>query len=429
MVLLPKVPPNPAAVSRLAGAVAFTDYACVSAMRTVLPYYAAKLPGALSGGAGVGALESVYGLGQAAGAVVLGRASDVWGRRAVLLLCFAASAVGYALVGGAAVLGSGALLYLSRLPVGLAKQCTTVTKAAVSDVTPPARRSEALARLYAAGAFGYAVGPWLGGRLADRGQHLLLSGLCTASFVVLAPAVALLLPETRPAAAPAADANGAAGGDAAAAAAAPPPPPPPPAAGAAWRDPRVRRLLLATALPEVALLMQVGVSIPLLARSVGWSATQMGVFASAAGLSAGLVGLGPLPWALRSPRVSDAGALLAGNACLIALSLALAARATALRLWLCLPLHIGAVALLRTLSASVVSKAAPAEMRGEALGALDAVSSLCRIGVPTLAGYLVDRLGIAAPFLAQAFLCTAGATTLWRVVSEDGRAAPPDRDR
>ena len=47
----------------------------------------------------------------------------------------------------------------------------------------------------------------------------------------------------------------------------------------------------------------------------------------------------------------------------------------------------------------------------------------------TLAGYLVDRLGIAAPFLAQAFLCTAGATTLWRVVSEDGRAAPPDRDR
>jgi len=49
--------------------------------------------------------------------------------------------------------------------------------------------------------------------------------------------------------------------------------------------------------------------------------------------------------------------------------------------------------------------------------------------VPTLAGYLVDRLGIAAPFLAQAFLCTAGATTLWRVVSEDGRAAPPDRDR
>ena len=86
MVLLPKVPPDPAVVSRLAGAVAFTDYACVSAMRTVLPYYAAKLPGALSGGAGVGALESVYGLGQAAGAVVLGRASDVWGRRAVLLL-------------------------------------------------------------------------------------------------------------------------------------------------------------------------------------------------------------------------------------------------------------------------------------------------------------------------------------------------------
>ena len=270
MVLLPKVPPNPAGLA-LAGAVAVTDYACVSACapcRTT-----AELPGALAGGP---ASARRCGLGQAAGAVVLGRASDVWGRRAVLLLCFAASAVGYALVGGAAVLGSGALLYLSRLPVGLAKQCTTVTKAAVSDVTPPARRSEALARLYAAGAFGYAVGPWLGGRLADRGQHLLLSGLCTRRW---SPA---------PGRAPAAgDAASRRAGRRRGAAPAPPPPPP---HSRRRRRPRARRgatrgaaAAVATALPEVALLMQVGVSIPLLARSVGWSATQMGVFASALG--------------------------------------------------------------------------------------------------------------------------------------------------
>ena len=284
-----------------------------------------------------------------------------------------------------------------------------------SDVTPPARRSEALARLHAAGAFGYAVGQ-VGGRLADRGQHLLLSGLCTASFIVLAPAVALLLPETRPAAAPAADerrrrkrrrrrrrtAAAAAGRGRGVAR--------PAGAAAAARDGAARG----------GAAVQVGVSIPLLARSVGWSATQMGVFV---GRRAGRPRRpGPLPWALRSPRVSDAGALLAGNACLTLA--ALAARATALRLWLCLPLHIGAVALPRTLSASVVSKAAPAEMRGEALGALDAVSSLCRIGADA------RRLPRRPPRHRRALprASAAGATTLWRVVP-GRRVAPPDRDR
>ena len=91
----------------------------------------------------------------------------------------------------------------------------------------------------------------------------------------------------------------------------------------------------------------------------------------------------------------------------------------------CLPLHIGAVAL--RVGVGRLRRRPPrcAARRS----ARSARSSLCRIGVPTLAGYLVDRLGIAAPFLTQAFLCAAGATTLWRVVSEDGRAAPPDRDR
>ena len=256
MVLLPKVAPNPAVSRGMAGAVAFTDYACASAMRTVprTSYEVGRAVGRRRRRrARVGVRPR-----PPAGAVVLGRASDVWGRRAVLPLCF--GRVGRRL--RARRRRGGARLGRAALPLAAAGRAGEAVHD--GDEGGRLRRDaagaplEALARLGAAGAFGYAVGLWLGGRLADRGQHLLLSGLCTASFVVLAPAVALLLPETRPAAAPAADANGADANGAAAAAA---PPPPPPAAGAAWRDPRCGRLLLATALPEVALLMQVGVSV------------------------------------------------------------------------------------------------------------------------------------------------------------------------
>ena len=77
--------------------VVLLDYACVGGMRTVLPYYARSLGAAATG---VGALEALYGIGQVVGALLLGRLSDRRGRKAVLLVSFAGSAVGYA---GAAV--------------------------------------------------------------------------------------------------------------------------------------------------------------------------------------------------------------------------------------------------------------------------------------------------------------------------------------
>ena len=68
----------------------------------------------------------------------------------------------------AVAFGSVMLLLLSRLPVGLAKQTVTASRAVVSDVTPPAQRSSALARLFAGCSLGYAVGPFFGGKLAER---------------------------------------------------------------------------------------------------------------------------------------------------------------------------------------------------------------------------------------------------------------------
>lgn len=71
------------------------DYLGVGMMRTMMPFYAQKL-GAASGSGGtlLGGLESAYGVGQMAGAAVLGRLSDIHGRRAVLMLSFFGSTLG-----------------------------------------------------------------------------------------------------------------------------------------------------------------------------------------------------------------------------------------------------------------------------------------------------------------------------------------------
>ena len=71
--------------------------------------------------------------------------------------------------------------------------------------------------------------------------------------------------------------------------------------------------------------------------------------------------------------------------------------------------HASAVSLQRAVSPSIVSKAAPADAQGEALGALDALSSLCRVVVPVSAGALVTwGGGPRAPYLAQAALGALG---------------------
>ena len=73
------------------------DYLGVGMMRTMMPFYAQKLAatsGSGGGGTLLGGLESAYGVGQMAGAAVLGRLSDIHGRRAVLMISFFGSTLG-----------------------------------------------------------------------------------------------------------------------------------------------------------------------------------------------------------------------------------------------------------------------------------------------------------------------------------------------
>ena len=376
----------------VANACVFVDYLYVAAMRTTL-LYASKTLGGGASSMLLASFESAFGIGQIGGALTIGRLSDRHGRRTMLSLCLACTALAYGLSSAALSTGSILLLLASRIPSGISKQTTTTARAIICDTARADERASALSTLYASSTLGYAVGPLIGGALTERGKPALIAGLAGCVFALLTPAVAVMLEETRPA----------------------PPPPANPVnvpksalIGSAWRRPELRRALLQAALPEAALVTQVAVAQPLLAQHLGLSPLQTGHLSSAQGAAAFLISTGPLPALLRRGVLHERNALLWVNTLLLVASVYLASHPSKQAIWLCLPPFALAVSVQRAMSATLVSRTAPADAQGEALGALDAVSSMCRVVVPLIAGLLATRGYITSPVVAMAVVAMLG---------------------
>ena len=377
------------------------DYLGVGMMRTMMPFYAQRLGAASGSGATLlGGLEAAYGMGQMGGAAVLGRLSDVWGRRVVLTLSFAGSFVGYTMAGLAT---TPTLLLASRIPVGLAKQTVTVSRAVVADCTALGQeRSVGMSRLVAAFGVGYALGPLIGSHLATASGSDAVPAFATAGlFVVLLIAVAVVLPETRP------ETGGASSQ---------------PEAGidtimAGWRvllaDPGLLRVVAVTTLPEVGFVMHTtttlaSLTVQELGESKEWLAS---VNAATATIASTLCAFA-LPALSGRAGVSDTSLLLAGDVVFAAGTAALALWPTTTTVWCTLPLVAFGIAVLRTTPAALASQRAGLAVQGGAMGLLDAVSSCCRVAAPLVAGVLIDARGASAAFAAEAVLATLGAAAL-----------------
>ena len=150
----------------------------------------------------VTALFSVYSICQFIGAPILGLISDRFGRRPVLAISQAGSAVGYVLL---AVAGfhwqnpaTGLLLvYISRIVDGFTGGNISTAQAYVSDVTTPQNRAKGMGMLGAAFGIGFSLGPAIGGIC---GHYLGLSSPGWIAAVLSATASVLSwvrLPESR----------------------------------------------------------------------------------------------------------------------------------------------------------------------------------------------------------------------------------------
>ncbi len=121
-----------------------------------LPYYAATLG---ASGVGLGLLFTAYSLAQLIGAAILGRLSDRYGRRPVMLMSLVGSMAGLVFCGLASSLLS---LCLARSVAGLFGGSISIAQAYVADVTSRDERARYMGFVGASIGFGFVIGPALG---------------------------------------------------------------------------------------------------------------------------------------------------------------------------------------------------------------------------------------------------------------------------
>jgi DHA1 family tetracycline resistance protein-like MFS transporter len=116
-----------------------------------------------------GAVTIVFGIANFFASPILGRLSDRYGRRPVLLLGFSGLALSFLVTGLATALW---MLLVVRLFSGAMQSNVAVANAYVADITPPAERAKAFGKLGAMIGMGFILGPVLGGLLGGISLNL-----------------------------------------------------------------------------------------------------------------------------------------------------------------------------------------------------------------------------------------------------------------
>ncbi len=167
----------------------FLDFLGFSIVLPYLYFYATSL----------GASEFTYGLLVTSYAImqfifapVLGRLSDHYGRRKVIILSLIGASVSYFLFGIANALW---LLFVSRIAAGAMGATYPVAQAYIADVTTEEKRMHYYGLLGAAWAVGAIIGPALGGTLSTLYGYGLPSFVASALSLVNLVAAYARLPE------------------------------------------------------------------------------------------------------------------------------------------------------------------------------------------------------------------------------------------
>jgi len=143
--------------------IVFIDLLGFSLILPLLPYYAKTFAAT---GFTTGLLVASYALMQFFGAPLLGRLSDTYGRRPVLLVSIFGTFLGFLLLGFARSLW---MLFVSRIIDGITGGNLSVAQAYITDVTDAKSRSKGLGMIGAAFGLGFIIGPVTGGVLSQWG--------------------------------------------------------------------------------------------------------------------------------------------------------------------------------------------------------------------------------------------------------------------
>ncbi|MFC2094798.1 MFS transporter [Bacteroidota bacterium] len=140
----------------------------------------------------IGLVVAVYSFIQFLFNPILGKISDKYGRKPVIVVSLFINAIGYVLF---AFTTSYILLLVSRIVAGIGGSSISVAQAYIADVTTKENRAKGMGVIGAAFGLGFVFGPLIGGFLASYGY--MVTGFASATFSILAFIFTIaLLPES-----------------------------------------------------------------------------------------------------------------------------------------------------------------------------------------------------------------------------------------
>lgn len=160
----------------------FVDMVAFGIIIPVLPLYAQHFDATPLQ---IGWLLGIYSGMQIIFTPVLGRLSDRFGRRPILMLSLAGTALGFVLMG---VADSLLLLFIARIIAGITGGNVSIPQAYIADVTTPETRSKWMGMIGAAFGLGFTLGPMIGGIMSEisyGAPFFFAAGLTTANVVLL----------------------------------------------------------------------------------------------------------------------------------------------------------------------------------------------------------------------------------------------------
>jgi len=372
--------------------IVFVDLLGFGLILPLLPFYAEEF----------GATPTLVGLLVASnaaanlfGAPILGRLSDRFGRRPILLASISSTFVGFLILGAANALW---MLFLARVLDGLIGGNISVAQAYISDITDEENRAKGLGLIGAAFGLGFIIGPALGGVLSQFGfaaPAFAAAGLAALNLL----GVAIFLPESLTPEKRAAMEHDR-------------PPLNLSALISALRRPVVGPLLhtrlfyaFAFSIFQTIFALHAQFRLGLGAQATGYILTYVGLLSV---LVQGLA-IGRLTQRFSEPTLIFSATLL--------MSAGLAAWAIVPSLLLLLvvliPISLSA-GILNTVINSSLSKAVAVEEIGGTLGLSSALENFTRVVSPSLGGILLEFVGTWAPGIVGAVVMAWLGSFVWR---------------
>jgi DHA1 family tetracycline resistance protein-like MFS transporter len=335
----------------------------------------------------IGVLFSAYPMCQLVAGPILGRLSDRYGRRPLLILSQAGTAISFLILG---LSRDYSVMLLARMLDGASGGNILVAQAYVADVTTPEDRARGMGLIGMAFGLGFVLGPLLGGLLLSvavaEEWRLRLPFLVAACFSSVAWLLVLFwLPESVP---PAREAHQA-------------------AHVASWRGigetmaiPGVGLLVLVGFLGVLGFATFEGTFALYLRRRFAWDAQRAAFAFAGMGLWSSVVQGGLIRRLV--PRYGETRLIIAGLVLAAVGFAGLATVATLLGLTASMLLVGLGQGLLRPSVSGLISRLAPEDEQGVVFGTLSSAQTLARMIGYSVSNLLLGRVSTTAPYWGSA---------------------------